>query len=108
MAQKQDNGNHAATPGPWKLRPPVECDNPHIEFWVDAGEGVPIADIKVNANTEANARLIAAAPELLEALEVITTLVEDIIIHGEVGPYSGDKPRITKARAALAKARKED
>ncbi len=44
-------------------------------------------------NCEANAILIAAAPDLYEALEELMT------VHGDAGPVSA------RARAALAKAR---
>lgn len=44
----------------------------------------------------ANARLIAAAPELLEALESM--------LSEFVGPYEGGFDSVVKARAAIAKA----
>ena len=65
------------TPGPWAMRKPVECKDPRVEFWVDANDTqIPIADIKSNGSPEANARLIAAAPDLLAALEVAYAALE--------------------------------
>lgn len=51
--------------------------------------------------TEANARLIASAPELLAALETVVRMI---------GPYAGQgrmDTEISAARAAIAKARGE-
>jgi hypothetical protein len=64
------------TPGPWKA---VDCRhqfNGQIRIWKDALPTEPmIANVLAkNPNAEANARLIAAAPELLEALEKIRNL----------------------------------
>jgi len=47
--------------------------------------------------TEANARLIAAAPDLLEACKGLVSM------YATVAPY-GDSPVVAAARAALAKA----
>lgn len=52
---------------------------------------------------KANARLIAAAPELLEALEDILYRFCDCIAQGN-GEMDDDAPAVAKARAALAKA----
>jgi hypothetical protein len=52
----------AHTPGPWFM----------TEGWVMAeADKKPIANFNFYAATEANARLIAAAPELLEALRAL-------------------------------------
>jgi len=54
------------------------------------------------AKGEANAKLIAAAPELLEALKRI---VERIDINGGLGEYKGGPVFVMKAaREAIAKA----
>lgn len=50
---------------------------------------------------EANARLIAAAPELLEALR-------DLLNDYDGGIEPGESTLIDKARAAIAKATKPD
>ena len=70
------------TPGPWLIHKPRHCDG---DLWIQvlkgawditsngASEKGVIADAKYSAMTdeenEANARLIAAAPDLLEALQ---------------------------------------
>ncbi|HZX80492.1 MAG TPA: hypothetical protein VFE72_06035 [Lysobacter sp.] len=60
----------AHTPGPWAV-----CETPANEYWrvgETIGYAVPcgqrICDVAL-INREANARLIAAAPDLLEALQ---------------------------------------
>ena len=61
------------------------------------------SDIACNEETkQANARLIAAAPELLEALKVTVRMLE--AAHRELGMYTAHDKRINAARAAIAKA----
>jgi len=64
--------------------------------------------------SEANARLIAAAPELLEALEEARTslliVAEQVLGESKSAPqwdgvYEKLMPYVDKARAAIAKAR---
>src|SRR5690606_2674260 len=103
----------AYTPGPWFhdgngnvwRRDPkdlyqnggtVADDKPlatiHKGWHHDGAEGYPV---------EANARLIAAAPELLEALEDLASLAEAAM--REVGEYDIEA-ELADARAAIAKA----
>lgn len=64
--------NHA--PGPWMYDQSIRDDYWHV--WVDAGNGrplhtEPIASVEntyFKSSAEANARLIAAAPDMFEAL----------------------------------------
>ncbi len=100
-----DNGNHAATPGPWA----IEYDGPSLPI-ITAPAATSarkiMTDVIAHAkgdNAEANARLIAAAPELLEALEVALIYLE----HAGDGAvrYPEDDKAEQQARAALAKAR---
>jgi hypothetical protein len=88
------------TPGPWKVVPHgVEPENPDgCEFDVTVDTRSPVG--------MANARLIAAAPELLEALEAAVFALEP---NGtpvtEAEKYRAKAA--TAARAALAKAKGE-
>lgn len=51
------------SPGPWSYR---------MAFWIDGAQGRPIADVRdIGDCSEANARLLAAAPQLLEALRAL-------------------------------------
>ena len=79
------------TPGPWAIGKPTEYINqvkiePTIGIVYGAGEEV-----------KANAALIAAAPDMLTALEDSERILE----WGEPEP----KPALARVRAAIAKAK---
>jgi len=78
------------TPGPWSI-----CKD-HPDWICPSGGGYQIAMVPrgQGAVAAANARLIAAAPELVEAL---AAMLEQFGEHG--GPV------VRQARAVLAKAR---
>jgi hypothetical protein len=69
------------TPGPWKIGAPP----PNGEQTIGTQQGLMVAVATTGANTptEANARLIAAAPELLEALRELHTIVNLAIADGD-------------------------
>lgn len=77
-----------------------------INSWED-GKATPIADILGNPDDQrfANAHLIAAAPELYEALEVALGEIEclaDLLLDGT---YNDDlQPKIDQIKQALKKA----
>ena len=87
------NAKH--TPGPWR----ADAWNFHSRTTVRAGDET-IAECHGHGRDrhqcEADARVIAAAPDLLEALEDALDLIESI------SPVEGDTVR--KARAAIAAA----
>lgn len=86
------------TPGPWH---PVKVNHPGNNHYsirdsenneraiVDASYAVTLASLE---RTEANARLISAAPELLEALKAVLSVADRKTVEFD------------KARAAIAKA----
>jgi len=97
MTHSQNSQPSGHTPGPWKReRLCIFCPN-----------GSLIAEVHEDYFThtsedEANARLIAAAPELLEALIL---LEREMVESGNAGSEDyGWKPAIEKTRAALSKA----
>lgn len=99
MDAKQNTAMY--TPGPWDLQPvhdgwaafaPSLGFNPARTVFQCRKAG------PADAEAAANARLIAAAPDLLAALEGIMHFEMAI-----VGPHSAD--RAIAARAAIAKAR---
>jgi hypothetical protein len=78
------------TPGPWSLD--SDAGQVHI---VAAGAAIArVMAMRSDGCGEANARLIAAAPDLLEALQAV-------IDHGSM---TGADWASDKARAAIAKA----
>lgn len=91
--------------GPWEW---VHYEGEGITLYDPSG--VPVIDTHERGITDGNARLIAATPDLLAALEALLqeALSMDGQIHGEwgQGPWPGgdDVPAIVNARAAIAKA----
>ncbi len=96
---------HKHTPGPWSTDE-AEHDEPYQDINIRAGsrpicrvwkDDAPVRDY--NAEQDADAKLIAAAPDLLEALEdLLQTMEQHEQLAGGACIY-GDN-----ARAAIAKA----
>jgi len=98
------------TPGPWDHNDTLLTTNNLIEIFNDRdlmGEE-PIADVYSYENADkakANARLIAAAPELLEALgEIRECLAAWMEIADPEDMRQYDTDAINKANAAIEKA----
>ncbi len=103
--------NYPHTPGPWICHSgAVWKDGPNV-YPKGQEMGVPIArmDREPGNGTQpverdSNARLIAAAPELLEALEIMVIASEyDLRQLGHCGPTK--TAASNKARAAITKAK---
>lgn len=97
------------TPGPWKVRqrrtkPPHDYE---IEDSCPEGHGLVYVRMH-NGEQEANARLIAAAPELFEAARGVDVLYAELhaAMPAIVNRPAGDivMEAVRKARAAIAKA----
>lgn len=92
--------NSSHTPGPWSYYLNPLTGKSAI---APSGDWPPLAKV----NTESDARLIAAAPELLAALE---SLLSERYALEEPEQYDGDdnwtsnSPASVAARAAIAKA----
>jgi hypothetical protein len=90
------------TPAPWKQAPDAF-------YYITDQHGNALAHVidsqMPEKETRANARLIAAAPELLAALEEITLAYQNarIRLH-ELDGAADETPLLQKARAAIAKA----
>jgi hypothetical protein len=99
------------TPGPWKAqmidgRMGVTanhmCSFPGMRYDICERVGGDCTAKPTKGTPEANARLIAAAPELLEALQRV---VSDWVHPYDGGEYEdGEMPALDQARAAIAKA----
>ncbi|THB29045.1 hypothetical protein [Providencia sp. MGF014] len=89
------------TPAPWKYT--IRNANEIMTTF----HGVTIGDVYLDittANQKADARLIAAAPELLESLRELVSAMERYEIDvGESAPTK-HKKMMKKAKAAIAKA----
>lgn len=96
MSHDDPKNDAKHTPGPWLK---IQDHNGTWGIYPDA----PSGKFLVTTDTEANACLIAAAPELLEALEAM-------IRYGEDGPAKGETGYDIelKAKAAIRKARGEE
>ncbi len=113
------------TPGPWSCK---QGERPNF-FYVESqsGDVVYVSGAIQPARVEDNARLIAAAPELLEALSRITSYVvteavescngnkcRELWCAGCFGEETAEKTvsdareALTSARAAIAKATGEN
>lgn len=101
-------GEAKHTPGPWSVEKPDQFQG-HKFIPVEV-PGKIICEVygsdddflKVTAVDHANARLIAAAPELLAGLSDTLRMLE--AAHRQLGMHSADNPRIVKAKAACALA----
>lgn len=90
------------TPGPWEIRRPSYGQGFTREIWGADGKCVTGMTTRMTTGpvTEANARLIAAAPDMLEALEGMV----EMATHHMMEPEER-RERLRNARAAIAKAR---
>lgn len=97
MSRKKEH-----TPGPWTIREPNGAGHgfsiPEIGAWFGTLAWEP--------ETMANARLCAAAPDLLEALEELRSAVVDLD-QDEESSVTHCENLLRKARLAIAKARGE-
>jgi hypothetical protein len=95
------------TPGPWK----VYQEKPHYysvgtDYAHDRGHD---CNIVRDVRCEANARIMAAAPEMLEALEAALGWIRDGTnpSKGCINPLPGDVATLEAVQAAIRKAKGE-
>jgi len=100
------------TPGPWFWDEEVPTDYMTADWmnrapWLLGENGQQVLDGQIVCKNLANVRLIAAAPELLEALKKAEAHLHALMAHIDTKPpkfqeYCWDK--VLEARAAIAKA----
>jgi hypothetical protein len=86
------------TPGPWNYRPLAGARS---QWVILAGDRYPLATV---GTVEADARLIAAAPELLASLESVLESIADL----ELISAKEHEARVMTAYRAIAKAEGRD
>ncbi len=87
------------TPGPWTCR--------RVSVWAFTENGISDKS-RIVANTQtaySDARLIAASPDMLTALEECVTAYEEHRSAQPTGKHWPDPNHILHARAAIAKAK---
>ena len=92
------------TPGPWEAFP-IKADSMQIKTRygspdMDQSELCPVMALGTGKNRQANAHLIASAPDLYAALEICREVIEFAYMSAPEQPKE-----IEIARQALAKAR---
>lgn len=96
------------TPGPWSAHKTIEAHDGMPECWqIDAQhDAVCTTQFCYAPNTAANARLIAAAPELLEALKRLSVQMNNLIMVCDVPERFAEafNDGQNQADAAIAKA----
>ncbi len=91
------------TRGPWSVGDTRNFNGmPMTAVWEVPGSPLALV-LSLPSSGDANAKLIAASPELLEAA---TMLLDDLAEATRLMPYVFERlPSVAKARAAIAKAR---
>jgi len=93
------------TPGPWETKP--ETDYVPAQVWAN---GINIADVfgEDRMTRKANARLIAAAPELLEAGDAMLSALADYFLECRIADViEGLKKAGDNLAEAIRKAKGE-
>jgi hypothetical protein len=95
------------TPGPWKLEAgrSIVTDGGRFNLAYSTDKKTGAASFPNFVELDANAALIAAAPDLLKSLEAVTGMYEAALGGKYDDPDEAEI--IDKARAAIAKARGE-
>jgi hypothetical protein len=105
------------TPGPWQIEP-LDCIGPHdregradIVLWDADLEGFEVvvrAAYFDDVQAKANARLISAAPELLEALDRLVVAADTFSVSGVYfNSFKENFAALKKAMEAIEKSRGE-
>lgn len=94
--------NFKHTPGDWTVNGPyhIVASTPQGDPPIIVAQIISLRNGRIEEK-DANARLIAAAPELLEALEMLLVITNS---RGESLGLDDGGPVLDRARAAIAKA----
>jgi hypothetical protein len=109
MSERATSERH--TPGPWHIGESIDEYQTGSESWnvpvwanhADPGDRIAAEALaKDREQARANARLIAAAPELLEACKGLVRIADAVRYTAGLG--KNQMARVDAARAAIAKA----
>ena len=90
------------TPGPWEWDAPVwDCDAELDVPWLVDGNGEPVLSGEIKCSSQANARLIAASPELEKALQVWMALPHEMTFKQWVDARAETRAALEKAGVEL-------
>jgi hypothetical protein len=110
MTQKTTSqaGERTHTPGPWTVGINSNTGTPELEIYGRNGQCCVAAELGNGPEAEANARLIATAPDLLKALRAILMDADELLKKARMTPQfrNGLEHHIASAHAAIAKASK--
>jgi hypothetical protein len=102
------------TPGPWFVVEDLRDETDGYTFIAgydvqsDSSEIIGCEGISGDsAENLANARLISAAPDLLEALEIWLADYDEVAANPDFEPFPHVAERVAKTRAAILKAKGE-
>ena len=91
------------TPGPWK----VSKNGNDIEMANSDNAGIATLYAISELQDKANAKLIAASPEMLEALKAMTEHYVDLVNSSDAGSWNPEEEDVVKkAREVITKATK--
>ena len=81
------------TPGPWQIEDCTPGESTGLRFEVGTKDSVIARTTDGWKEAHANARLIAAAPELLEQCKLFEKVLNELVVMGEVDIEERDKLR---------------
>jgi hypothetical protein len=85
---------HTHTPGPWR----IDSKTRFGDYTIAAGESVKTCEFIAKTQSEANARLIAASPELLEIVKAYRNLLRTMAsTEGELATFAHIESVLAKA-----------
>jgi len=105
QSQQTDQSTAGHTPGPWTITPCASHDGLGAHAFDIEVDGETLAHVYPSQDMEASARLIAAAPELFEALKDAEFLLRQVGNNWKEAAAMVDsfKRSAADARAILAK-----
>jgi hypothetical protein len=103
--------DRAHTKGPWEVKRSAHKHDGAYDYAISAPDALVLAEafgrdaVGRYPEAEANAHLIAAAPDMYEALKTFVAEYVDLVESGDAGFWDPEKEaKVIAARSAIAKA----